>query len=134
MVVILIIGILSAIAIPVFMNQKRAANDVAVETDVRTAVLAVENWMVKNSQSVTPPEVNYLGPTIGQYGGEPFNVSKGVKISIVNYGRTTGTEIGTYVIYAYHLDGDRYKECNKLCYSSKEGGYSNNVNNNTCTG
>lgn len=133
LVVILIIGILSAIAIPAFMNQRKAANDAVVESDVRTAVLAVENWMVKNPHSITPPEVNFTGPTVGQYGGQSFNVSEGVKISIVNYGRTTGTEIGSYVIYAYHLNGDQYRDCSSLRYSSKEGGYTSKGSTGTCT-
>lgn len=132
LVVILIIGILSAIAVPAFLNQRKAANDAAVESDVRGASLAAETWMVKNPMKVTPAQVNYTGPTKGNYGGQEFNVSEGVTISIVNYGRTTGTTIGHYVIYAYHVNGDRHRDCSPLRFSSGEGGYNDSFNTPSC--
>lgn len=45
LVVILIIGILAAIAIPVFLNQRQTANDSAVEADTRNAVTQIETWI-----------------------------------------------------------------------------------------
>lgn len=47
LVVILIIGILAAIAIPVFLNQRQTANDAAVESDVRNAASQVETWIAQ---------------------------------------------------------------------------------------
>lgn len=132
LVVILIIGVLSAIAVPAFLNQRKAANDAAVESTVRSAALAAETWMVKNPMKVTPPLAQFVGPTTGNYGGVEFPVSEGVSLEIVNYGRTTGTKIGHYVIYAYHANGDRHRECSKLRYSSDEGGYNNSFNGNFC--
>ena len=46
LVVIIIIGILAAIAIPVFLNQREAAWKSSVESDVKNAVLAVETYSV----------------------------------------------------------------------------------------
>lgn len=48
LVVILIIGVLAAIAIPMFFNQKKAANDAVLKTDVKSVVLAEESFFVKN--------------------------------------------------------------------------------------
>lgn len=42
LVVILVIGILAAIAIPMFLNQRKAAVDAAVQSDLRNAIPAVE--------------------------------------------------------------------------------------------
>lgn len=42
LVVILIIGILAAIAIPTFLNQRKAAVDVSVKSDIRNAVTLME--------------------------------------------------------------------------------------------
>ena len=42
LVVIIIIGILAAIAIPIFLNQQRVARDSATVQDVRNAAIAVE--------------------------------------------------------------------------------------------
>jgi type IV pilus assembly protein PilA len=123
LVVILIIGILASIAIPVFLNQRKAANSATVEADVKNAALAGETWMVKHPNDVTPAQVNFTGPTVGSYGGEEFTVSKGVSIQIVNYGRTSpGAPIGAVVVYGYH-DNSKYRAGCALRYSSIEGGF-----------
>jgi len=49
LVVILIIGILAAIAIPSFLNQRGKANDAAAKTAVRTAQTAMETWSTDNN-------------------------------------------------------------------------------------
>ena len=49
LVVILIIGILAAIAIPVFLNQRQTANDGAVESDVRNAIVQIETWAISTN-------------------------------------------------------------------------------------
>ncbi|GAA4768334.1 prepilin-type N-terminal cleavage/methylation domain-containing protein [Citricoccus nitrophenolicus] len=46
LVVILIIGILAAIAIPMFLNQRQAAVDSSVQSDVSNAAKQVETWIV----------------------------------------------------------------------------------------
>ena len=51
LVVILIIGILAAIAIPMFLNQRKAAVDSAVQSDVSNAAKQVETWIAKNGGS-----------------------------------------------------------------------------------
>ncbi|CAN5305306.1 hypothetical protein BH11ACT3_BH11ACT3_12620 [soil metagenome] len=53
LVVVIIIGILAAIAIPVFLNQRQAAWQASVESDVHNAQLAVETFSVQNNGSVT---------------------------------------------------------------------------------
>lgn len=49
LVVILIIGILAAIAIPLFLNQRKAANDASLQSDVKNAATQVETWLTKNA-------------------------------------------------------------------------------------
>ena len=123
LVVILVIGILAAIAIPVFLNQRSAANSAAVEADVKNAALAGETWMVSHPNDITPGQVVVSGPAVGNYGGEEFTVSKGVTIQIVNYGRTSpGAPIGAVVVYGYH-DNSKHKQGCALRYSSIEGGF-----------
>lgn len=46
LVVILIIGILASIAIPVFLNQRKTANDAAVVSDMKNASTQVETFLV----------------------------------------------------------------------------------------
>jgi type IV pilus assembly protein PilA len=45
LVVIIIIGILAAIAIPVFLNQRSKGWDSAVKADLRNAATAEETWL-----------------------------------------------------------------------------------------
>ena len=48
LVVIIIIGILAAIAIPVFLNQRKKAVDASIKSDLRTAATALETYFTDN--------------------------------------------------------------------------------------
>jgi len=53
LVVVIIIGILAAIAIPVFLNQREGAWRSSVESDVKNAVLAAETYSTLHNGSFT---------------------------------------------------------------------------------
>ena len=53
MVVIIIIGILAAIAIPAFLNQRVAAWDASVKADLGQAVVAAESYATANNGTYT---------------------------------------------------------------------------------
>ena len=53
MVVIIIIGILAAIAIPVFLNQRQQAWTSSVKSDLANAAIAAESYSVSNNGSYT---------------------------------------------------------------------------------
>lgn len=48
LVVMIIIGILAAIAIPVFLNQRQKAHDSALKSDLGSAATEVESYYVNN--------------------------------------------------------------------------------------
>ncbi len=50
-VVITIIGILAAIAIPVFLNQRQSAWKASVASDLKNAAVVVETWGMNNNGS-----------------------------------------------------------------------------------
>ncbi len=50
LVVIIIIGILAAIAIPVFLNQRAKGWDSAVKADLRNAATAQETWLTDQGE------------------------------------------------------------------------------------
>lgn len=52
MVVVLVVGILVAIAIPAVLNQKKAAVDSEVKSDLKSAVMAVERWFVSHPNGI----------------------------------------------------------------------------------
>lgn len=66
LVVILIIGILSAIAIPAFLNQRREAADTALKSDIRGMALALETWQSnpKNRVADMPRPTEGMGWSI----------------------------------------------------------------------
>jgi type IV pilus assembly protein PilA len=60
LVVILIVGILAAIAIPALLTQKTKASDAAAKSQVRTAETAMESCSTDNSGSYIPCEKEKL--------------------------------------------------------------------------
>jgi type IV pilus assembly protein PilA len=53
LVVIIIIGILAAIAIPVFLSQRQKGYDAGVKSDLRNAATAEESYLTDNDQYTT---------------------------------------------------------------------------------
>ncbi len=70
LVVMIIIGILAAIAIPVFLNQRKKAVDTAAKSDVSTVGKEIATYFVDNTAmpSLTAPGTRYLlnGSDIGK--------------------------------------------------------------------
>ena len=130
LVVILIIGILSAIAIPVFLNQRKTANDSAVQSDVKNAVSQVETWLVsKNSETaLTAADVN--GAT-----GMGIKKSDGVTLRIVKTGAATDPVANGYKVCGFHSNGKNYTAANtSLIYDSNNGGMVKSPVAGACTG
>lgn len=77
LVVILIIGILAAIAIPVFLNQRKQAAISAVKSDLKNAALSMESEAVGNKGKFLSYVPNY-NPR-----------SNGVQVTLNNYASST---------------------------------------------
>jgi type IV pilus assembly protein PilA len=109
LVVVIIIGILAAIAVPIFLNQRKSAWNSSVQSDVKNASLVVETATTSNNGSL--PDVlwkdgvagtgvtvdNTTGttattPTTGLGTDAAITVSKGNKLVI------TGTADNAYTI------------------------------------
>lgn len=87
LVVVLIIGVLSAIAIPMFLNQRKAANEAALKSDMHTIQLAMENCAIK--QKAYPDLwINWGSQTIKPGCVDGINVS--------NTTRTHAFDLGSY--------------------------------------
>lgn len=61
LVVIIIIGILAAIAIPVFLNQRKKATEASMKSDLRTVANEMETYFVDNQ---TYPVPSQAGQTV----------------------------------------------------------------------
>jgi type IV pilus assembly protein PilA len=74
MVVIIIIGILAAIAIPAFLNQRVAAWDASVKSDLSSAAIAASSYATQNNGS-------YNGMTLDSLEADGFTPTSGNVVS-----------------------------------------------------
>jgi len=95
MIVIAIIGILAAIAIPQFSAYRTRAKNSAANADLRNACTAQEAYYVDYQTYAT--DVDALTVQYGLY------LSDGVTISI----DSNNTTANTYVMTAWHSEGDQ---------------------------
>jgi prepilin-type N-terminal cleavage/methylation domain-containing protein len=111
LVVIIIIGILAAIAIPVFLNQRKKAVDASIKSDLRTVANEEETYFTDNQNYVAVAATTT--PTIGT--GNVVKISTGNTVSVIL--NTAGT--------AYCIQGTNPKgtdTTNGFVYISNGGG------------
>ena len=110
MVVIIIIGILAAIAIPAFLNQRQAAWDSTTKSDLANLEIAAASYSVNNNGT-------YTGMTLGTTGG-----TTGLEGAPYNFQPSTGTSAPVITV---STDGQSYTvacfqhqlRCNGSCCS-----------------
>ena len=81
LVVIIIIGILAAIAIPVYLNQRKKGIDASLKSDLRGAALIMQTWAVDNPGVVVSASPDGLGWEHAEFPGSTEGLMKGVKVS-----------------------------------------------------
>jgi type IV pilus assembly protein PilA len=133
LVVIIIIGILAAIAIPVFLNQRKKGWDSQAKSDLRNAATGEETYLTDNS-SYTDVVGNLTAATVG------FKQTGGVTFSNMKVYDSTGAAVtpdltatppvlagGSYCIVAKSQSG------NYFTYNSATGGLSPTVSSTAVT-
>jgi type IV pilus assembly protein PilA len=114
LVVIVIIGILAAIAIPIFLNQRKKGVDASMKSDLKNAATSIETWMTDNPTAVVPS--SSLAPkTAGTGALAGFTSSDGNTVAVKG-----STTVGVYcidVINPASSDAAKY-----LVYKSDAGG------------
>ena len=95
MIVIAIIGILAAIAIPQFSAYRQRSYDAAAEADLRNAATAQEAYFV-DAQKYTGTIADLYGATYG------FYTSQGVTVAIVGTPSTS-----RYTMTSVHSSGKK---------------------------
>ena len=125
LVVIVIIGILVAIAIGAFLNQRKKANDAAVKSDVKNVSTQIETALVDDPNGTVDTVTDATGTiTVGvddDATTDPITLSDGVHISTKSLG-----DDGTYTISGWHDNGGSYTGTgNALTYDSTAGGLAN---------
>ena len=95
LVVVIIIGILSAVAVPIYLNQRKAAWNSTIQSDVKNASLVVETAMTANNGKFDNGWAGTYSPGKAKLGtsDQEITVSKDVKIVIAN-----GADSNNYTI------------------------------------
>lgn len=107
LVVVIIIGILAAVAIPIYLNQRKAAWNSAAEQDVKNASLVVETAMTNNNGKYNPSwdTSSCAGPAGCNLDADnKITVSKDVTLTIKGSGNSytiTGKNANTNRTYTY---------------------------------
>jgi type IV pilus assembly protein PilA len=129
LVVVVIIGILIAIAIPLYLNYKKGANDKAAQSDVRGAISALETC---NSDNSAYPDGTVAGASLpsGTLAGctsQKLALSTGTTLT---YYPSAATGATSYVLIGINSGGNANRY---YCYNSTNGGSVKAVATNTAT-
>ena len=114
LVVIIIIGILAAIAIPVFLNQRKKAVDASMKSDLHNAAVIMETWAVDNPGGAVTAQEGWYAP--GAAGG----LLDGLKVSPGNYIALTPS--GTARGWCLFAENPKASTADWLVYKSLHGG------------
>jgi prepilin-type N-terminal cleavage/methylation domain-containing protein len=125
LVVIIIIGILAAIAIPVFLNQRKKAVDASAKSDLRTIANELETYAT--DQQAYPATITFTAPTI-TIAGTPVRVSQGNTPNV--YYDAAAATATKYCIKVVNPKGSNAVA--GLVYKSDQGGLQ--APGSTCTG
>ena len=119
LVVVVILGILIAIAIPLYLNYRKGANDSAAKSDLRNAINVLEQCNTDNS--TYPPSVPSTGGVINTTSVSPncggtINLSTGTSLNYAPVGTTPN-------FTAYTMITTNSTGATKFyCYNSAKGG------------
>jgi len=115
LVVIIIIGILAAIAIPVFLNQRKKAVDAAMKSDLKTVSYQMEVYFTDGQ---TYPGVTAAGNLVN-IGGQTFTLTQGDTVASVTAHDATKQ---TYCIVVTRAAGSSPGSQSAWVYESDNGG------------
>ena len=121
LVVVVIIGVLVAIAVPVYLNYRQGAADKAAQSDVRGAISAVEQYYTESSNKY--PGDFTVDNKDGATGSKELPGSTTQKVTVsdktqLGYKVGTGAKAGTYKLCATSTGGSG----KWYLYDSEKGG------------
>jgi len=119
LVVIIIIGILAAIAIPVFLNQRRKGVDASLKSDLKNSATTIETWITDNpSTAILPTTADATATVAGTGSLAGVKVSPGNTITVLKSGTT-----GAYCVFAFNGGASTAVDAtHEYVYSSLGGG------------
>ena len=126
LVVIIIIGILSAIAIPVFLNQRKKAVDASIKSDLRTVAQSIETFYTDTQAypATTAVAQAAAGGDVVVTGGDTVKTSAG---NVIKYTLDTTGGGQAYQITGYNEKGTANTATKHFLYDSDAGGLNNTI-------
>jgi type IV pilus assembly protein PilA len=123
LVVVVILGILIAIAIPLYLNYQKSANDKASQSDVRNAISVLETC---NSDNGNYPNANQswaASAAVSTCTGQTVNTSKNTTLAYYP-ASTTAASATSYILFGYNSAGNLKGTASDgyWCYASTTGG------------
>jgi type IV pilus assembly protein PilA len=125
LVVVVIIGILIAIAIPLYLNYQKGAHDKSAQSDLRAAVSAMQQCFTDNGNSY-PASLSFSGsvgtPSAAGCANDKVNTSSGTTLTYAPAPTgCTDSTCTSFVLTAYNSGGNRGSG-NPYTYNSTAGG------------
>jgi type IV pilus assembly protein PilA len=120
LVVVVIIGVLIAIAIPLYNNYKKGAQNASAESDVKNAIVAIQSYYTAN----------------GSYPGSATSASEGSNISLTSSGVASSASASASSDTITVSDGNKLQLTNNttyyvVCGQNTSGGTIYTYNSNT---
>ena len=110
LVVMIIIGILAAIAVPVFLSQRAKARDTATKADVSSVGKEVASFYVDGTGALTVDTTTTPGSATIKSGSTvvaTVKLSSGTTLQTVPFKATTGSEATTWCVALQNTAGSQ---------------------------
>lgn len=137
MITVGIIAILSVIAVPIYLNQRKAATDASVRSDIEGAVTQIETWLVGQPAGNAPVLNNFTAerpvdaaaPTV-KWTASGATIPNGtllgsIKVSEGSTLTVTGGAGGSYTVVGKNPDGDIAATSGGIIFSAEQGKFTN---------
>lgn len=114
LVELLVVVILAAVAVPVFLNQRKKAIDAGLKADIKSAVTAQETWITDH------PHITTGTQTPADFAALGFKASHGSTIMVSRH-----PVLGGYCIFGYNPNSSKYNDIMTalMGYDSTNGGF-----------
>ena len=123
LVVIVIIGILAAIAIPIFLNQRKKGVDASLKSDLKSGATTFESWRVDNPTTTIVTDtvkgkIDTDAPVPGAESLAGLTASEGNTITLM-----PSNVQGAYCIFAWNKGATKATSATaQMAYFSQRGG------------
>jgi|KBSSwiStaDraftv2_1062776.scaffolds.fasta_scaffold12287_6 type IV pilus assembly protein PilA len=127
LVVVVILGVLIAIAIPLYLNYRKGANDASAKSDLRNAINVLEQCNTDNSAYPSPSFTLQASGVAGSCSGQTINLSSGTSFTFTPSAAVASPPAPAGATYTI-VDTNSNGAGKFYCYNSAKGGSVNSIN------